>query len=556
MGPLVASVYVASAILCTTVAVYAWRNRVGRAVTATSLAAVAVGAGWWSVVAALQAGGAGDAVSAVASLAVYPGIGLLVLAFTVLARSVATGDWSPSRRLLALLAVEPVLVTAVAATNPWHRLLYHGPGTGELATPQLWEHGPAFWVHTAYSYGLLLVGMVTLAVGWWKAPQVFRRQYLSVLLASLVPVAVNVLSVFDALPGLTQPTPLGFAATGAIMAWAIFRQDLIAFAPVARALVVDRIGEYVIVVSPDGRILDVNPAADRFVRSMNPGGPATLLGSSASSALGGFDVSDLLAGSGDVDRVVHGHDRTVELQLSSSRLVDNRGVDLGVVLVGRDVTEANEQRRELAAANERLGEQLRTIEVLRADLAEQASRDPLTGLLNRRRLMVGLAEAMAASHGPAASVGPGGSVAVLMVDVDHFKQVNDRWGHRAGDEVLVQLARLLCEVTPEDALVGRWGGEEFLVVLPGADTAAAASVAETVRARCAEPPACASADGAPRARTVSIGVAATRSPTGAPDMLVDAADSALYDAKHGGRDCVRVHPGLAADERRAASART
>ncbi|MFS0700412.1 histidine kinase N-terminal 7TM domain-containing protein [Cellulomonas sp. 179-A 4D5 NHS] len=549
MGPLVASVYAASAILCTAVAVYAWRNRVGRVVTATSLAAVAVGAGWWSVVAALQAGGASEVVTAVSSLAVYPGIGFLVLAFTVLARSVAVGDWSPSRRLLALLAIEPVLVTAVAATNPWHRLLYHGPGAHELATPLLWEHGPAFWVHTAYSYGLLLAGTVTLAVGWWKAPQVFRRQYLSVLLASLVPMAVNVLSVVGALPGLTQPTPLGFAATGAIMAWAIFRQDLIAFAPVARALVVDRIGEYVIVISPDGRILDVNPAADRFVRSMNPGGPATLLGSSASSALGGFDVSDLLSGGGDVNRVVQGHDRTVELQLSSSRLVDNRGVDLGVVLVGRDVTEANEQRRELAAANERLGEQLRTIEVLRADLAEQASRDPLTGLLNRRRLMVGLADAMAASHAH------GAPVAVLMVDVDHFKQVNDRWGHRAGDEVLVSLARLLCEVTPEDALVGRWGGEEFLVVLPGAGTAAAAAVAETVRARCAEPPACA-ADGAARARTVSIGVAATRSPTAAPDMLVDAADSALYDAKHGGRDCVRVHPGLAADERRAASART
>lgn len=550
MGPLVASVYVASAILCTAVAVYAWRNRVGRAVTATALAAVAVGAGWWSVVAALEAGGAPDVVCAVASLAVYPGVGVLVLAFTVLARSVSVADWSPSRRLVALLAVEPVLVTAVAATNPWHRLLYDGPGTRELATSPLWEHGPAFWVHTAYSYGLLVVGMVTLAVGWWKAPQVFRRQYLSVLLASLVPVALNVVSVFGALPGLTQPTPLGFAATGAIMAWAIFRQDLLAFAPVARALVVDRIGEYVIVISPDGRILDVNPAADRFVRSMNPGAPATLLGSSASSALGGFDVSDLLAGCGDVDRVVQGHGRTVELQLSASRLVDNRGVHLGVVLVGRDVTEANEQRRELAAANERLAEQLRTIEVLRADLAEQASRDPLTGLLNRRRLMVGLAGAMAAAHER------GAPVAVLMVDVDHFKQVNDRWGHRAGDEALVALARLLCEVTPEDALVGRWGGEEFLVVLPGADTVSAAAVAETVRARCAEPPAEPTADGSPRARTVSIGVAATRSPSAAPDMLVDAADSALYDAKHGGRDCVRVHPGLAADEHRAAAART
>ncbi|GEA89665.1 diguanylate cyclase domain-containing protein [Cellulomonas cellasea] len=550
MGPLVASVYVGSAILCTAVAIYSWRNRVGRRVTATALAGVATGAGWWSVVAALEAGGASDGVVAVGSLAVYPGVGLLVLAFTVLARSVAVGDWSPSRRLLALLAVEPVLVTVAAATNPWHRLLYHGPGADGPATSELWEYGPAFWLHTAYSYGLLIVGMITLARGWWKAPQVFRRQHLSVLVGSLVPAGLNALSVFGALPGVAQPTPIGFAATGAIMAYAIFRQDLIAFAPVARALVVDRIGEYVLVISPDGRILDVNPAADRFVRSMNPEAPVTLLGASARSVLGGFDVSDLLGGGRDTDRVVEGRDRTVELQLSSSRLVDNRGVDLGVVLVGRDVTEANQQRRELAAANARLGEQLRTIEVLRADLAEQASRDPLTGLLNRRHLMVGLADAMAAA------LERGDPVAVLMVDVDHFKQVNDRWGHRAGDEALVSLARLLGDVAPDDALVGRWGGEEFLVVLPGTDTAGAAAVAETVRARCAQTCTQAPADAAARARTVSIGVAATRSPSAAPDMLVDAADSALYDAKHGGRNCVRVHPGLAADERRAASVPT
>lgn len=549
--PYVAYLYVTAAVTCTAVAVFAWRHREGRVVTATALAGVAIGAGWWSVVATVQGAGSSEVVRAVAGLAVYPGVGFLVLSFTVLARSVTDPGWSPRRRLLLQLSVEPLVVSVLAATNPWHQLVYTGRGTRELTGWDLWGYGPAFWVHTVYSYGLLLLGMLLLARAWWRAPQIFRRQHLSVLLASLVPVAANVLSIAGATPGVAQPTPIGFAATGTILAYAIFRQDLLAFAPVARTLVVDRIGEYVIVISPDGRLLDVNPAAEHFVRSMNPGAPPTLVGAPAGEALGGFDVSDLLgASSREVDRVVQGHDRTVELQLSSSQLVDGRGADLGVVLVARDVTEANEQRRELAAANARLAEQLSTIEVLRADLAEQASRDHLTGLVNRRHLMLGLADALAQAQAR------GASVAVLMVDVDHFKQVNDQWGHRAGDEALVSLATLLRDVVPPGALVGRWGGEEFLVVLPDADTAQATAVAETLRARCAELSAREPVTAAPRARTISVGVAATRSAEAAPDMLVDAADSALYDAKHGGRNCVRVHPGLAADERRAATART
>jgi diguanylate cyclase (GGDEF)-like protein len=527
--------YVVSALVFVALVVYSWRHRRGRAVTAAALIGVSLGAGWWSVCAAVGSIELPHAVTGTVKLLAYPGIALLVASFVCLARSVVEVDWAPSRRVLALLAVEPVAVTALALTNPWHQRFYGGPGAADLGDPQLWRHEPAFWLHTGYSYVLLVVGVAVLARGWWRAPRVFRRQRLSLLVAALVPLAMNVLDLTEVVHNTSNPTPIGFAVTASVVAYAIFRQDVISFAPVARELVVDRISEYVMVISPDGRMLDINPAAEAFVREMNPAAPTAIVGARVEAVLGSTDIADLRRHERtNTDRVVHGRDRTVELQVSSSRLVDRRGLDLGVVLVSRDVTEANRQRRELAEVNVRLADQLRTIEALREDLAEQASRDHLTGLVNRRHLMAGLESALRADVA--------GGVAVLMVDVDHFKQVNDRWGHRAGDDALVHLARVLREVMPAGSLVGRWGGEEFLVVLVGPAARCARELAEALRERCArESAVTAAGEGLPRARTVSVGVAVAAEPLAQADALVDAADAALYEAKHAGRDCVRVH---------------
>jgi diguanylate cyclase (GGDEF)-like protein len=128
--------------------------------------------------------------------------------------------------------------------------------------------------------------------------------------------------------------------------------------------------------------------------------------------------------------------------------------------------------------------------------------------------------------------------AVLMIDVDRFKRVNDRFGHLAGDAVLVEVAsRLKARLRRGDVV--RWGGEEFLVILAGAELAGAAQVAEQLRQAIAERPFDACGTGLPV--TVSIGVAA------APGQeswrrVVEGADRALYAAKHAGRNRVAVHP--------------
>ena len=191
--------------------------------------------------------------------------------------------------------------------------------------------------------------------------------------------------------------------------------------------------------------------------------------------------------------------------------------------------------------NARLMQELRDMNVsLQARVAERtqelerlANTDLLTGLHNRRRLDGALeaASARAAADGT--------PFCVIVADVDHFKGINDRHGHKVGDRVLVALAALLAEgVRPTD-LLGRWGGEEFMILCPETGLEAAAALAEALRRRVA-----ATSLPVVGARTCSFGIAALRAGESG-DGLVTRADAALYRSKHRGRN--QVTP--AADDR-------
>lgn len=160
----------------------------------------------------------------------------------------------------------------------------------------------------------------------------------------------------------------------------------------------------------------------------------------------------------------------------------------------------------------------------REELRYLAGHDGLTGLLNRESSLRALSKGLEAVRGTGRHVG------VLYLDVDRFKDVNDSYGHDGGDRLLVELARRLSTVLRESDVVGRLGGDEFLVVLsslkePGQADMRAGSLLPTLSAR---------ADDVPSS-TVSIGVV-TDDGSGDPAEVLKAADAALYRAKHAGRD--------------------
>lgn len=199
----------------------------------------------------------------------------------------------------------------------------------------------------------------------------------------------------------------------------------------------------------------------------------------------------------------------------------------------RSQQEILERRRvalELESANDVLEQRMREIEALQESLREQAVRDPLTGLYNRRYLMENLQHEVRRAH---RSHQP---LAVALIDVDHFKEVNDTFGHDVGDQVLVQVGHFLEARVRESDVVCRYGGEEFVVVMPDTHLGAAVRRAEEWRIAMQD---MTSLTGVLDQRiTISVGVTSTEGGATTSQDLVRSADESMYLAKHRGRNQV------------------
>lgn len=217
---------------------------------------------------------------------------------------------------------------------------------------------------------------------------------------------------------------------------------------------------------------------------------------------------------------------------------------LSLALGSRYAGLRNENIRIVQEANERLErsvidrtKQLRTtmaqLGEANVQLREYSQRDPLTGAYNRRHFREAFEQALDARKDN------GKPLALLLLDLDHFKRINDSYGHLAGDDCLHFAARSMEDVVvPRGGLVARFGGEEFVAVLPGADAQDALQIAEAVRLRIQQVPV--STSGHNIRLSASIGVHTVREGhQTTPEDVIRIADEALYRAKDDGRNCVR-----------------
>lgn len=223
----------------------------------------------------------------------------------------------------------------------------------------------------------------------------------------------------------------------------------------------------------------------------------------------------------------------VSTEVVCNYLFDPDGVPRTILGITRNVSERKEAENALRESNHQLQLRLDEINRLQAALQEQAIRDGLTGLYNRRYLDEMLEREVSRARRE------GIPLSLVMLDIDHFKRVNDTYGHQAGDEVLrILAATLMADIRAED-MACRYGGEEFLILLPNMPLTAALTRAEAWRS--AVEALCIVHGDFPVRFTISLGVAAYPDHGKTPDDLTRCADQALYRAKHGGRNQVQAY---------------
>jgi diguanylate cyclase (GGDEF)-like protein len=449
----------------------------------------------------------------------------------VLSYTRGTNTWRPSR--LLALAIMPVFVLAVAL-SPLHDLCF-GTWRG-IATDTIFQMGPLFWIHSLYSYVLVGQAVLALLAAYQQGSTHVRRQTRILLGALIVPAFCNVMFIAGVSPPDLDPTPIGLVASGILVSLAIFRRGLFDLVAVAHKKIGSAITDGFIVIDAQRRIVESNAAIRRMFDTGQPVRPGRLLG----EQLAALDAHvGLIGTTPTTTEFVHGGTRHLELRTFA--LCDDDGNMTGAALIVRDVTEARTTSLALEQANAQLKAQLDTIQSMQAQLQEQVIRDPLTGLYNRLYLADALARELTCSARTQ------GSFAVVMIDVDHFKSVNDVHGHALGDAMLRALGGLLRQqVRPTDSPC-RYGGEEFVVILR--DVTLDLAVERIDELRTAFAALRFASNGLEVNRTFSAGVSLFPLHGRDEASLLAAADAALYAAKAAGRNQVWAAAGCASHSR-------
>lgn len=226
----------------------------------------------------------------------------------------------------------------------------------------------------------------------------------------------------------------------------------------------------------------------------------------------------------------HKRGGTIHAEVAGTFLLDAQGQPYALLGISRDISERRRAEHELRQANETLRKQLEEIEKLQGALKEQTIRDSLTGCFNRRYLDETLERELSRSRRE------GYPLSLVILDLDFFKQINDTYGHLAGDRALIVLAETLrADIRHEDVLC-RYGGEEFVILMPRMPLDKAVERAESWRCKIADIRV--AFGNFKLSFTASAGVAAYPDHGKMPDELTHAADTALYVAKNSGRNRV------------------
>jgi diguanylate cyclase (GGDEF)-like protein/PAS domain S-box-containing protein len=342
-----------------------------------------------------------------------------------------------NRHTLGLLVVLPILMLTLLWTNPTNGVA--------LRNARL---DAEFLLVAACSYGVLLLGAAVLASNIFSSQPLYRKQSAMLLQAAVAPWVANALNLMELAPvARLDLTPFAFLLTAGVLAWAVWRYRLLDVVPPDREQVIQGMGDGVMVLDPQNRVVDLNPAAERILGTTSSVAVGRKISGLVSSRTGwlieGYSAAALLGR--------YRKEGKAYTEVSTGEGSEQRHYGLALSSLG----EANDRR-----ANRLLV--LRDITERKLDedrLDRLAYYDLLTSLPNRKLFYDRLNQVIARARRRKAKA------AVLFVDLDNFKRINDTLGHDVGDLVLKEVALRLAGCLRDVDTVSRLAGDEFVVLL-------------------------------------------------------------------------------------------
>ena len=416
--------------------------------------------------------------------------------------------WLTSRRIALLLTV-PFITLTMSLSNDYHHLFVVDAQLQDFGSfyTVILQPGPFYWTSQIFDNLCLMMISGLIIHRAVNSLPVFRRQNQILLIGTLIQWVGLVIFIGGLVPYNLDLSSLVTSISGALFLLGLFRFHTLDLIPMAREVVFERMTDGIIVLDIHDRIIDFNQAAQRILPELQP----TVAGQLAAKALA--EQTTLVAqinqeSSGTAEVELGG----CQFQIQQTLMTDARGNAAGKIITLHDITQIR-----------RLLDQLHNL----------ATRDALTGLYNRR-YFTELAELEIERMRRQAN-----TLSVITIDLDHFKRVNDTYGHAAGDVVLQTAASVLKSTIRKIDVPGRLGGEEFWILLPNTPVSAALIVAERLRAKLEQT--IIPYESHELKITASFGVAGiTKVSSNTLADLMRQADQALYSAKAAGRNRVHV----------------
>jgi diguanylate cyclase (GGDEF)-like protein/PAS domain S-box-containing protein len=501
-----------AAIISAVVAFYCWKHRAERGATYLALALLAVAG--YVIINTLElviptVGG-----TLLFARMAYPIISLITLGWLAF-----TLDYVGKQEFLALrffgwLWIIPLVTTLLVFTNERHHLIwqtYEFVPFNNLLSMRVLTYGFWFRIFVIYSYIILFIGVFLVVGEYVLADRVYRRQSLWIAIGALLPLLGNVIYIFRLIPDFRKDySPISYALGGIFFAIGIFKYRLFDLMPVAWAKVIENMRDGIVVFDLEGRIVDFNPAARRVLEGAGDlviGEPLALFTS----------FLDQMIVSKTKDHFESEYTVTVDQKIKSLNvhitcLRNQRKAIIGYLVDIYDITEY----KTLLQATQKL-----------------AIVDSLTELVNRRHF-IDLAQEEAER-----SRNNRDHFSLIMIDIDNLKKINDTFGHLKGDQALRVFAKTLSQTVRSRDIVGRIGGDEFIILLSDSDKQAAEKFARRLCQRISTRRI--NSENNCIKITASMGIA-TFSGEGdlTLDDLMERADKALYQAKRQGRNQVCV----------------